>query len=151
MTRRNVLFATALLSFGVFFASGCWVEVEDDGVHTGVGLGVDVDVDVQPALADLEVSWTIDRGDSATLCSIYGVDRWRVTIYGPESRDSVLDCRANWWSTEADLYGLPHGDYRLTITGLDRDGMIRGSLSTPVYLYGLGLERVQVDFDGRTL
>ena len=149
MMRRN-LFITAplVLVFGIVLASGCYVEVDDGYVPSG---SVEIEVDTTVAsLTDLQVDWTIDHSDAAMLCSIYGVDRWEVSIHGPESRDTILDCRTNWWSTEADFFELAVGSYRVTVTAVDDFGLIIGSVSTSIAAYDYS-ENLSINFDGATL
>ena len=123
-----------ILFAGVLLASGCVIAVEDD-------------VLVEPFVADLEVSWTIDQSSSAALCSAYDIQRWEVTVSGPEHRGLTLDCRHHWWSSESDLYELPAGNYDVTITAVDSLDYARSTLSTSVDLRSsLFVEQLALNF-----
>ena len=146
MMRRNL--GIIIVGFvSIVFASGCYVEVDD---RFPGAVDVDVDVDVAPLMTDLEVGWTIDHSDAAFLCSLYGIDRWKVTIYGPESRENVLSCRDNWWSSEADFHSLLVGDYRVTVTAVDDFDMIIGSVSTTILAFDHS-EQLTINFSGASL
>jgi hypothetical protein len=123
-----------ILLAGVLLASGCVIAVEDD-------------VLVEPIVADLEVSWTIDRSSSAALCAAYDIQRWEVTVSGPEHRSLTLDCRHHWWSSESDLYELPTGYYDVTITAVDSLDYARSALSSSIDLRSsLYVEQLALDF-----
>jgi hypothetical protein len=140
MTRASLskkLRTLAILSALVAAAaasSGCMIEVTDDGLPVS-------------GLADLEVRWTIDSVDSANLCSVYGVRSWLIELRGPESRDVVLDCKDNYWTTENDLLMLEEGFYDVRVVALDRNGYELARRSTSIDLFDRGyVEVVRLDF-----
>ncbi len=139
---RNISLFVALCA-SLLLASGCIVTVDDELLEGGVQVQVE-----GSALASIEVNWTIDHSEASSLCAVYGIERWTVTLYGPETRETVVDCRAHYWSTESDLLYLPRGDYRVTVTALDDYDMIVGSVSSSLVLHGTGVQRLDIDFDG---
>ena len=146
MTRRaNTTFAalSALVALSLA-ATGCLVTVDDELTP---GIAVHVDIDARPLLADLQVDWTIDGSDAPALCSIYGVQRWEVTLHGPEIRQTMVDCRDNWWSSENDFTALRAGEYRVTVRALDGYDNLVASVATSVGLYDSAPERLKIDFD----
>ena len=124
-TRRALLAALALVVLGL--ASGCYV-VEDDPYYHEPGI----------FLGDLEVNWRVDGSQSTTRCDAYGIYRWVVSVRGPESRDVVLDCRADWWSTENDLLDMYEGRYAVTVEAEDIDGYLLAGQSSSVDLMDRG-------------
>lgn len=111
-------------------ASGCVIAIDDDLFRS----------------ADLEVTWTINGSDSASLCGVYGVDSWMLEVRGPESRNVVLDCRDNYWSSENDLLSLPEGSYDVRLTALDHGDRQIGKLATSLYLWDDGhVEHLSLD------
>lgn len=136
-TLKKKLSTLAILSALVAAAvasSGCMIEVNEEGLPVS-------------GLADMEVRWTIDGVDSASLCSVHGVNSWLVELRGPESRDVVLDCRDNYWTTENDLLMLEEGFYDVRVVALDRNGYELARRSTTVDLFDRGyVEMVRLDF-----
>lgn len=128
------LFASLLIGVGIL-ASGCYWEVHDEGPVGSV------------YLADLEVDWTIQGSDAASLCSAYGVDYWLVELDGPESRSVELDCHVHFWSTENDLLALSEGSYTIRVTALDSYRLPVASQWTSTSLYDAGyLQRLSFNF-----
>jgi len=127
MNRRNtgVLLLAAALSLGL--VAGCYVEVED-GPHAPVGT----------YLADLQVDWRVQGSQSATYCDAYDIEQWVVEIQGPESRRSVIDCRAHW-SSENDFLALYEGNYQATVQAVDGLGYTIASQSTHIDLLDRGV------------
>jgi hypothetical protein len=116
---RLVLLAL-LLSLGA--VAGCHVEVTDS-----VG-----------GLADLQVDWRIHGSQSTSYCDAYDIDRWVVTVTGPETRDVFVDCRAHYWSSENDLLALYAGTYDITVRAVSPTGFTIASQSTTVSVYDKG-------------
>jgi hypothetical protein len=124
------LFASLLVGIG-FLASGCYLEVQDEEIF----------------LADLQVDWTIQGSDAASLCSAYGVDYWLVEVDGPESRTVELDCHVHFWSSENDLLALNEGSYTVRVTALDAFRLPVASQWTSTSLYDTGyLNRLSFNF-----
>ena len=115
-----------LLSLGL--AVGCYVEVEDHGPGPSPA----------PFLADLQVDWRIQGSQSANYCSAYDIASWIVEVNGPEYRESVIDCRAHWWSSENDFLSLSEGTYTVTVTAVDPLGYTLAKQSSVVDLLDLG-------------
>jgi hypothetical protein len=125
------------LVFGLTLSSGCYLEVTDNGQP------------IDTYLADLQVNWTIDGVDAASLCGTYGISRWRVTVSGPDSRSVILDCRSQNWSTESDLFGLAEGHYSIAVTAEDLSLRSLATVSTTFDLMDQGrVESVQIAFYG---
>lgn len=135
-TLRNKLRTLALLTalFGAAaFASGCIVEADPGPFGS--------------RLADMEVQWTIAGVDAASLCDAHGVKTWIVELRGPEHRDVVIDCRANYWTTENDLLMLSQGFYDVRVIALDSADVEIARLETPFDLFDSGrVEVLHFDF-----
>lgn len=84
--------------------------------------------------ADMEVGWTIDRVDAASLCDVYGIESWVVEVRGPESIDVPVDCRAEDWVTGNALYDILEGAYTVDVVALDAGGFELASIGTTVDL-----------------
>ena len=117
---RLALLASVVLGLGS--AAGCYVDVDDE-------------YDAVSYLADLEVTWRIAGSQSAGYCDSYGIDHWIVEVRGPESRDVVVDCRANYWSSENDLIALVEGYYEITVVAADALGHALAIQSTHIDLF----------------
>ncbi len=131
---RTLALVTAIVA-AASAASGCILQAETDMGTTPFGL------------ADLEVRWTIAGRDNASLCSAYGIDSWIVELRGVESRDVVLDCRNNYWTTENDLLLLQEGFYNVPVIALDTAGYEISRLNTSVNLFDQGyVDLVDLDF-----
>lgn len=95
----------------------------------------------------MEVRWTIGGVDAASLCETHGVKTWVVELHGPEYRDVVVDCRANYWTTENDLLMLSQGVYEVHVIALDKADVEIARLETPFDLYDSGrVEVLHFDF-----
>lgn len=124
---RSVLLATLALGT-LALAGGCYVETTDDPYYDGPGV----------YLADLEVKWRIQGSQSPGYCDSYGISKWIVSVRGPESRDVVIDCRDNWWTTENDLLSMYEGTYSVTVEAEDAYGYVVAGQSTSVHLVDSG-------------
>jgi hypothetical protein len=132
LNRIRDLSLLAVITLGIAMTSGCVIAVDENGPFNN--------------LVDLEVSWTINGSDSASLCGVYGVNTWLLEVRGPESRNVVLDCRDNYWSSENDLLLLPEGSYDVRLTALDGGSAQSGSMQTSLYLWDDGrIERLHLD------
>ncbi|MCK5799629.1 MAG: hypothetical protein KAI47_20705 [Deltaproteobacteria bacterium] len=131
---RTLALVTAIVA-AASAASGCILQTDMGTGSSAFGL------------ADLEVRWTIAGRDSASLCSAYGIDSWVVELRGAESRDVVLDCRNNYWTTENDLLLLQEGFYNVHVIALDTTGYEISRLNTSVNLIDQGyVDLVDLDF-----
>jgi hypothetical protein len=119
-------FIIAVLSLSLGAVAGCYVEVEDGGPVGGV------------YLADLQVDWRIAGSQSATYCDAYDIDRWVLTVSGPESREVYVDCRAHYWSSENDLLALYEGTYNINVRAVSSTGATVASQSSTVSVYDKG-------------
>lgn len=121
-----------LVAFSVL-GSGCYLEIEGEPLTVYV--------------ADVEVSWKLQGTQAPTLCSVYGVDHWVVEARGPESRDSFIDCRTNYWSTEQDLFALAEGLYSIRVRAFDAHNRLRAERGMTLDLLDRGyVEKLTVDF-----
>lgn len=91
-------------------------------VLAGLGSGCDTEVTVGPQpyvlVADLEVTWGIAGSADPFLCDQLGIDQWLVTADGPELRQSNVDCRGNFWSSEGDFFAIAEGNYLITVEAI---------------------------------
>ena len=131
---RTLAILTALVGAAAMSA-GCMIEVDENGAPIG------------SHLADLEVRWSINGADRAALCSMYGINEWLVELRGPETRDVVLDCRDNYWTTENDLLLLREGFYDVRVVALDSGGFELARRQTTVDLFDRGyVDVLRLDF-----
>ena len=113
--------------------------VDDDPGGPGPGI----------AIADLQVTFTIDGSSDASLCSVYGIDHWIVETSGPETRTSHIDCFTHFWSTENDFMGIEEGSYLITVQAFDAANYQKGTMSTSLDLVDIGTtDKVHLDFAG---
>ncbi|MBW2735061.1 MAG: hypothetical protein JRH20_21985 [Deltaproteobacteria bacterium] len=132
---KSSLMMLSTLGFVGLLFSGCVIE---EGSEVGF------------SRADVEVRWTIEGVDSASLCSAYGIQTWIVELQGPESRTVVLDCVDNYWSSENDFLVLDEGFYTVRITALDPFDNELASVATTTDFYDLGyVDILSIDFLSR--
>lgn len=119
--------------------SGCYIELDEEVFDDGTTYSY---------LANMRVDWSIHGSSSASLCSMYGIDTWRIEVRGPESRTVDLDCRADFWSSENDLLAIEEGTYTVRVRALDDWGYQLAVLSTSLYLHDDGyVENLAFEFD----
>lgn len=143
MSKRNAVsykvVLVAVLAAGLITASGCLVEVHEDGPFVD-----------GPYYADLEVDWLVEGSDDASWCDALYIDKWVVRINGPEVRDLVLDCSRNYWTSENDFLALEEGSYRVTVKAMDFEGFELTTARTNIDLIDTGdLQTITFDFEER--
>lgn len=119
-------------------------------VLSGLGSGCDTEVTVSPQpfvlLADLEVTWGIGGSGDPSLCDQLGIDRWLVTADGPEIRQSDVDCRRDFWSSQGDFFAIAEGNYLITVEAIGQ-GFTLASQSADFTLIDTGaVQQLHFDF-----
>ena len=99
---------------------------------------------------DLKVDWSYQGSDSPSWCEALNVDRWVVELRGPESRNVVVNCHKDFWSSENDLLSVETGHYTVRIKALDDAGHMVASRTMAVDLLDSAfLEKVTVNFNAQ--
>jgi len=124
-----------LIVFALGALNGCYVETD------GPLLVSDA------YLADLEVNWSVEGSDSVRACDLYGIDRWELTVSGPEDRSTIVLCDRDYWSSENDLLALEEGSYTVHLDAIDYDNLVLTSTSEHISLVDRGgVETLTFDF-----
>lgn len=97
-------------------------------------------------LSDLEVGWSYNGVRDTSICSTYGIARWRVEINGPEPYTFEGACTGPW-DTGVVFYSIIEGGYNVTVMALDSaDQLITSKQRLGVEVIGAIGPRVNLDF-----
>jgi len=67
---------------------------------------------------DMEVYWTIDGSDAASLCTTYNIGSWHVLADGPNRVSVDVDCQGGW-NTGQFLWNVEEGYYDVTVEAIE--------------------------------
>ncbi len=100
---------------------------------------------------DMEVSWSLDGGTNAGVCTTFNIGEWQVRAEGdflvPVTR--TFPCGA--WDSGQKFFGIEEGHYTVTIKALEKgSGTVLASRSDTVHVYQDDPEpdHVQIVFKG---
>ncbi len=138
--RKLVLFLALLM--GMTLVSGCYLELDPYGPEDPYW----------EDRIDLKVDWSYQGSDSPSWCDALNVDRWVVELRGPESRNVVVNCHKDFWSSENDLLSMDPGHYTVRVKAMDHhDHMVAArtvavDLSDPAFMENVDINFNAADF-----
>lgn len=85
---------------------------------------------------DLRVEWSITGTTARSECTSRGIDHFRVSIDGPEQRDSEAIVCSNLWATSQRFRGIEEGLYAVTVQAFDNLGRLLGARTVDRFVDG---------------
>jgi len=136
-TVRQLVLLGALV-MGMTLVAGCYLDLEPYGPEDPYW----------EDRIDLKVNWSYQGSDSPSWCDYLNVDRWVVELRGPDSRDVVVSCHKDFWSSENDLLSVDPGHYTVRVKALDCAGHMVASKTMAMDLNDPGyMENVTINFN----